>query len=42
MGAKELERLAQQFKATGNKDIAQGISAWAQVARSRGLETFQT
>ncbi len=38
--AAELEKLAKQFKASGNKDIAQGISAWAQVANSRGLETF--
>lgn len=39
MGA-ELQKLAQQFKASGNKDIAAGISAWATVAKSRGLETF--
>lgn len=39
--AAELEKLAKQFKASGNKDIAQGLSAWAQVAQSRGLDAFQ-
>jgi hypothetical protein len=38
--AAELQKLAQQFKTSGNKDIAAGISAWATVAKSRGLETF--
>src|SRR3989344_4605429 len=40
MGARELEKLARQFESSGDKDIAQGISAWAQVARARGRETF--
>ncbi|OGH39299.1 MAG: hypothetical protein A3B44_02350 [Candidatus Levybacteria bacterium RIFCSPLOWO2_01_FULL_38_21] len=40
MGARELEKLARQFKSSGDNDIAQGISAWAQVARARGRETF--
>lgn len=38
--AAELDKLASQFKALGDKDIAQGVSAWATVARSRGRETF--
>src|SRR3989344_9001710 len=38
--AAELDKLAREFKARGDKDIAQGISAWAQVARTRGRETF--
>src|SRR3989304_6477209 len=38
----ELDKLARQFKASGNKDIAQGVSAWAAVAKARGLETFGT
>lgn len=40
MGARELEKLARQFEASGDKDIAQGVSAWAQVARAGGRETF--
>ena len=38
--AAELDKLAREFKARGDKDIAQGISAWAQVARTRGREAF--
>jgi hypothetical protein len=40
--AAELEKLAQQFSLTGNNDIAKGVQAWAEVARERGLETFET
>lgn len=39
--AAELEKLVKQFKASGNRDIAAGISAWASVAKTRGIDTFQ-
>src|SRR3990167_1805177 len=38
--AADLEKLGRQFSASGYSDIAQGVSAWAQVARARGRETF--
>jgi hypothetical protein len=38
----ELEKLAERFNNAGYSDIAMGISAWARVAKSRGLETFST
>ena len=40
--AADLERLSKQFAASGNADIALGVSAWAPFARARGLETFST
>lgn len=38
----DLERDAKRFQDLGHKDIAQGISAWASVAKARGIETFST
>jgi len=38
--AADLEKLARQFRASGDNDIAQGVFTWAQVARERGRETF--
>lgn len=39
--AEQAERLVRQFEAAGHYDIARGISAWAEVARSRGIESFE-
>ena len=39
--AAELEKLAGQFKTSGNKDIAQAVSGLAAIAKTRGIDTFQ-
>lgn len=40
--AAELEKLARQFSASGDEDIAQGVLSLATAAKSRGRETFST